>query len=106
MQRIRGHSDLRLTAQTHRHLLAEHVATQAAKLKLPGVSPADVYGENMGKAEKAPSKAPKRGTKTASKNSGLDRARPLGFEPRTVGLEGRCSIHLSYGRVAISIAVA
>jgi hypothetical protein len=25
-------------------------------------------------------------------------ARPLGFEPKTLCLEGRCSIHLSYGR--------
>src|SRR5579864_8893598 len=30
------------------------------------------------------------------KNSKM--ARPLGFEPRTLCLEGRCSIQLSYGR--------
>jgi hypothetical protein len=26
-------------------------------------------------------------------------ARPAGLEPATLGLEGRCSIHLSYGRL-------
>ncbi len=29
-------------------------------------------------------------------------ARPAGFEPATHGLEGRCSIQLSYGRIVIS----
>ena len=31
-------------------------------------------------------------------------ARPAGLEPATPGLEGRCSIQLSYGRIRLSLA--
>jgi hypothetical protein len=33
----------------------------------------------------------------------FDLARPAGIEPATAGLEGRCSIRLSYGRFRINI---
>ncbi len=31
------------------------------------------------------------------------RARPIGLEPMTHGLEGRCSVHLSYGRRCVTM---
>lgn len=36
----------------------------------------------------------------SGKEKGFDfKVRPLGFEPKTYGLENRCSIQLSYGRI-------
>ena len=32
-------------------------------------------------------------------------ARPAGLEPATLGLEGRCSIRLSYGRIATAVSL-
>ena len=33
------------------------------------------------------------------RKASFDCVRPLGFEPKTYGLENRCSIQLSYGRI-------
>jgi hypothetical protein len=32
-------------------------------------------------------------------------ARPVGFEPTTLGLEGRCSILMSYGRMELCLRI-
>ena len=38
------------------------------------------------------------------RKQGRDEARPAGFEPATYGLGNRCSVLLSYGRLAIRVA--
>ncbi len=49
---------------------------------------------------------PKSGVSTNSTTSaGFEKVvRPSGFEPETYGLEGRCSIQLSYGRMKSKVA--
>ena len=37
--------------------------------------------------------------KASSHKEAFLSVRPLGFEPKTYGLENRCSIQLSYGRI-------
>ena len=45
--------------------------------------------------------------KIQSQNNLLQKilARPAGLEPATLGLEGRCSIRLSYGRVVLPVLI-
>ena len=43
-----------------------------------------------------------KGIELLEASSSKEVARPAGFEPATHGLEGRCSIQLSYGRRLLS----
>jgi hypothetical protein len=45
------------------------------------------------------------GLSVICQSTGEKVARPAGLEPATPGLEGRCSIQLSYGRVWVEVSV-
>jgi hypothetical protein len=55
--------------------------------------------ERLGAARGEPSEPRQTGRRPGVADSRSELARPEGLEPSTPGLEGRCSIQLSYGRV-------
>ncbi len=62
--------------------------------------PARLRSLDIGELRRATSThAPSRRSSRSIAREQRRMARPAGFEPATPGLEGRCSIHLSYGRL-------
>ena len=110
VQRIMRHSDPKLTTEVYGHLAPEYLRAEVDRLTFGSFTPpiestkAEAKVANLapfvpllspGSLEMPEHLGSKEKRETVSSAS---QARQAGLEPTTLGLEGRCSIHLSYWR--------
>ncbi len=98
VQKIMRHTNPRLTTEVYGHLAPEYLQAEANRLKLLPI-PSEYVTQVLPPAKSA---APRdtRAQENSTDSETCEMVRPAGLEPTTPGLEGRCSIQLSYGRLA------